>query len=105
VRALHDHHHQVHAFQRTRRGAVQIPVQRPALAGMDARRVHEHRLHAALGTDAEQAVACGLRLGRGDGELLPDQAVQQRRLADVRPADNGDGAGALDRCGGLSFGH
>src|SRR5207248_5136734 len=29
----------------------------------------------------------GLRLGRGDRDLLPDQRVGQRRLAGVRPAD------------------
>jgi hypothetical protein len=96
VRALHDHHHQIHALQRARRGAIEVPVQRPAFARMDARRVHEYRLHAALGANAKQAVARGLWLGRGDGELLPDQAIEQRRLADVRPADDGDGAGAFD---------
>ena len=37
-------------------------------------------------------VVCGL--GRDDDELLPDQAVEQGRLADVRPADDADGAAA-----------
>ena len=42
------------------------------------------------GQDAGDAVARGLRLARRDADLLPDQRVQQRRLADVRPADDGD---------------
>ncbi len=42
--------------------------------------------------DAGDAVARGLRLARGDADLLADQRVHQRRLADVGPADDGDHA-------------
>ena len=47
--------------------------------------------------DAGDAVARGLRLARGDADLLADQRVEQRRLADVGPADDGDQAAAPRR--------
>ena len=46
---------------------------------------------------AGDAVPRGLRLARGDADLLPDQRVQQGRLADVRPADDRDQAAARAR--------
>ena len=47
----------------------------------------------SLVVDAGDPVARGLRLGRDDGQLLADDAVEQRRLADVRSAQDGDRAG------------
>ena len=49
----------------------------------------------ADGADARDAMARGLRLARGDADLLPHQRVEQRRLADVGLADDGDQAAAL----------
>ena len=63
--------------------------------GLEARRVDEDELRAVDGADAGDAVARGLRLARGDADLLADQRVQQRRLADVGPADDGHQAAAL----------
>ena len=44
-------------------------------------------LHARAIEHAEHAMARGLRARRHDGKLLADQRVEQRRLADVGPAD------------------
>ena len=50
------------------------------------------------GGDAEQAMARGLRAVGGDADLGADQRVDQRRLADVGTADDGDLAGAMRDC-------
>ena len=44
---------------------------------------------------AHELVARGLGLGAGDGNLLPKQAVEQRRLAHIGPADDGHKAAAV----------
>jgi hypothetical protein len=54
---------------------------------VNARRVHEHDLPVRVVLDAHDACAGGLRLVRHDGELLTDNAVEQSRLAGVRPAE------------------
>ena len=55
---------------------------------------------SALGHDADDAVARRLRLLRRDADLLADERVEQRRLADARPADDRDVAAAKRRrCG------
>ena len=46
-------------------------------------------------------IARRARLIEGDDALLADQRVDQRRLADVRPADDGDACMALVRLVGL----
>ena len=59
-----------------------------------------------VGRDAGDPVARRLRLLRRDADLLPDQRVQQRRLADARPADDGDVAAAKCRAPlGSTCGH
>ena len=69
--------------------AVQRRRARRARRGCRRRRSGRARAVA----DAGDAVARGLRLGRDDGQLLADDAVEQRRLADVGAAQNCDGAG------------
>ena len=49
----------------------------------------------------EDAISRRLRHGRHDGERLAERGVQERRLADVRPADDGDD-GAARTLGWLS---
>ncbi len=44
----------------------------------------------AFDRDAHQAGARGLRLGADDRDLLPDQRIDQRRLARVGRAEHGD---------------
>ena len=42
---------------------------------MQSGRVDEHNLAALLRDDALDAVSCGLRLGRDDGDFLADQVI------------------------------
>ena len=56
-------------------------------------RVEEDHLPARIVPHAEDPVARRLRLVRDDGELLADEAVEQRRFAGVGPADERDEAG------------
>ena len=74
-----DHAH-VHAVQRA----------------MDARRIEEHDLRVGIVLHAEDARPRRLRLVGDDGELGPDEPVEQRRLAGVGPADERDEAGFHD---------
>src|SRR5690606_11178767 len=59
------------------------------------RRVDEQELHARSRLDAEVPVARRVRLRRDDRALGPEDRVEQRRLADVRPADERDEARAV----------
>ena len=54
-----------------------------------ARRVEEDDLRVLLGQDTEDAAARRLRLVAHDGNLLPDERVDQRGFADIRPPDHG----------------
>ena len=87
--------HQVDVADRAQHGLVQRPVQRRGVPRLEARRVDEDELRVAQGADAGDAVPRGLRLARGDADLLADQGIEQRRLADVGLADDGDDAAAL----------
>ena len=62
--------------------------------GLKPRRIDEHELRVRVGVDAMDAVARGLRLARGDADLLSDQVVEQRGLAHVGASNNGDESAA-----------
>src|SRR6185437_8905179 len=62
------------------------------LGAVNARRVDEDDLPAGAVVDAGDAVPRRLRLGRDDGQLLADDPVEQRRLADVGSAQDRNGA-------------
>ena len=68
------HHPHVHAMQR--------PV--------NARRVEEHHLRIGIVAYAKNARARRLRLVGHNGQLLANQLVQQRRLAGIGAANEGD---------------
>ena len=70
------------------------PMQRALRAARVTRRIDEHGLIGAAIQHAEHALARRVRLVRDDAELLADERVQQRRFADVRPADDRDEAAA-----------
>ena len=79
------------------------PVE-PAARGEDAGRVDEHELARALDGDAAQRHARRLHLVADDRDLGPDQGIDQRRLAGVGRADDGDEAAAgLGRAGAGSL--
>jgi hypothetical protein len=62
---------------------------------MDSRRVDEDDLRLWLGEDAQQAIARRLRFRRHDGDFFADEGVDERGLADVWFADNGDETGLM----------
>ena len=70
------HHPDVHAMERT----------------MDARSVEEDDLGVGIVAHAENPRPRGLRLVGHDGQLGPDQPVEQCGLPCVRPADERDEA-------------
>jgi hypothetical protein len=86
---------QVDVAHRALHGLVERLVQRVGVQGLEARRVDEHELRGAQRAHAGDAVARGLRLARGDADLLADQRIEQRRLAHVGLADDGDQAAVL----------
>ena len=61
---------------------------------MEAGGVGENELNLVLGQHAHYFRARGLRLWRHDGDLLAEQAVEYRRLADIRAADYCDESGS-----------
>ncbi|MNI21884.1 hypothetical protein D3C73_754260 [compost metagenome] len=93
----HEDHH-VDVFQRRRSGLVHVAVQGLFAALVHTRGVDVDRLHIALGLDTEHVVTGGLRFARGDRQLLTQDVVQQRGLAHVRTADDGNIATASCVC-------
>ena len=65
------------------------------VAGIEqAGQIVEDVLGVALGAEAGHRQAGGLGLGAHDGEVLADEGVEERGLADVGGAGEGDVAGA-----------
>ena len=65
------------------------PVQSPV--GLeDAGRVHQYELRFTLDRNPHQPRARGLRLGTDDRDLFADQCIDQRRLARIGRAQDGD---------------
>ena len=69
-----------------------------------ARRVDQHEAAPVALERHVHGVARRARLVEGDHALLADQPVDQRRLADVRPADHADADRALGGLVGLGGG-
>ena len=94
---LHHEQHQIDIADSAQHGLVQRFVQRPRVHGLEAGGIHKDELRRAHRANAGDAVPRGLRLARGDADLLAHQSVEQGGLADVWPADDGDRAAALCR--------
>ena len=62
---------------------------------VDARRIEEDDLRVLLGQDAEDTATRRLRLVAHDGDLLSNERVDQRGLADIRPPDHGGESGFM----------
>src|SRR5690606_1176933 len=88
--AIDDEYHHIDIVQRLARRLVHHAIDRPRFVAMQAGGIDIDDLDVALGLDAEHAVARGLRLARGDADLLPEQVIEQRRLADIGTPDQGD---------------
>ena len=78
--------------ERGERGARASLLERVARIE-EARRVEEDHLHVVGGVDADDAVACRLRLGADDAELFADDAIEERGFSGVRFSDDGDDSG------------
>src|SRR5579863_9356272 len=79
-----------------------------AVRFMQAGRVDQDHLGIGIAANSDDAPASGLRLGRYDGDLLADDAIEQGRFADVGASAESHEAGAMparaihlrpDRCG------
>ena len=92
---FHHKQDQVHITNRTHHGLVERLVQCRAVLGLKTRRIHEHKLRSPQRADAGDAVARGLRLARGDADLLAHQRIHQRGLAHIGLAHDGNHAAAL----------
>ena len=87
--------HRVGGFRALPCRADHRPVE-PPLGRENARRVDQDHLRfrilARMQRNAHHPRARGLRLGAGDCHLLPDQLVDQRALARIGGAEDGDDA-------------
>ena len=83
----------VDVVERRRRRLVEA-VSEGRARPVHTRRVREDDLAVRPVEDATDAGPGGMGRRRGDGDLPPEDLVEQGRLADVRPADEGDEAGA-----------
>ena len=86
--------HHVHVRQRLLHHIVQTLAEQRART-VNARRIHEYKLCIISGQNAANGFTRGLRSGGGDGNLLADQSINQRRLANVRSADHSHKARAV----------
>src|SRR6185295_18157317 len=92
----------VHLVERGERLLDHVLVERAA-AGVDPGRIDEDDLRLRLGdvANADDAVARRLGLRRDDGDLLTEEAIEKRRLADVGSPDDGAKASTMRRHGGF----
>lgn len=92
--AIDHHQDQVGVRSAFPRSRHHRPVE--AAAGRkDAGCVDKDDLRVALDRDPHQPGPRGLRLGADNGDLLPDQCVDEGRFARIGRADNGNMAAAL----------
>jgi hypothetical protein len=96
TQCLHDEQRQVGIADRGAGRAIQIAVECVGPALMDPRGIDKEDLPLGTRLDAEDGMAGGLGLVRGDRDLLAHQAVQQGRFADIGPSDDGHGPAATD---------
>jgi hypothetical protein len=88
---LHEDVENIGFVQRFDGRAHHPPVQQ-MLRLVEARRIEKGDLRARHVRHAQNTGPRRLRLVRYDRDLFAQQAIQQRRLADIGPTDNGDGA-------------
>src|SRR6266545_2602155 len=69
-------------------------VERVAVPRLETRGVDENKLGAPGSAHAAKAVPGGLRLARGDAELLSEQGIEQRGFSDVGAPDQRDRSAA-----------
>src|SRR2546430_4505190 len=88
LRGVHDEADEVHILDRAARDRLH-EVPEPTAGRVEPGRVDKDDLRAPEILDAGDPVARRLGARRDDREFLADEAVQERRLARVRTADEG----------------
>ncbi len=98
-----DDYHQIRILQRGGRRPVHRPIQRARGVTVQPRGIDEGDLRRRQIGYADDPVARGLGTGCDDAHFLSNQGVQQRRLADVRPADQRGEPASKFICHGVSM--
>ena len=80
------------------------PLPQQGARAVQARGVDQDQLRVVPVHDAADGVARGLRLGRGDRDLLADQGVGEGRLARIGPPDQHRETGAVAAVGCFAVG-
>ena len=93
---IDDEEHEVRLLDRLTRLRRDLRAERPGVGAIDAARVDEAERRSRPLAEKLLAVAGDARCLVDDGGARRSQAVDQRRLADVREADDRDRAGDLD---------
>ena len=88
--AFHNENHQLYVANGAARRLVHQTVDGALLFHVQARCIDVDRLIRAFSMDTDDAVTRGLRLTRGDRNLLPKQIIQQGGFANVRTSDDGN---------------
>ena len=86
--AFNDKNHQLNVANRAARRFVHQAVNSAFFFHMQARGINVDRLIRAFSMDPHNAVTSCLRFAGGDGDLLPQQFVQQCGFANVRTSDD-----------------
>ena len=86
---------QIDIVDRTRHSFIERFIECIAVAGLKARRIDKHILGLFNRADARDAMPCGLCFARGNADLLSDQSVEQRGLADIGLANDSNQPAAL----------
>lgn len=84
---VHDEQNEVDVPRRLLRRALHKRVQ-VGFRLIQPRRIRKDDLIVRLRENAQNPVPRRLRFGRNDGNLLPDQYVDERAFSRVRPADD-----------------
>ena len=94
LRRIHDKDDDIDTVQRPIRRLCHI-VAELVLRPMHTRRIEQDDLRILLRQNAEDTTARRLRLVAHNGDLLPDERVNQCGFADIRPPDHGDESGFM----------
>src|SRR5271163_55578 len=70
---------------------------------MNAGRIDKDYLRIRIAADAHHLAPRGLRLGRDDRDLMPDDMIDQGRFSDVRAPAEDDESGAMLMFFGYEF--
>ncbi len=87
---FHNEDYQLNITDRAARSFVHQAVDGTLLFHVQARGIDVNRLIRAFSMDTNDAVTRGLRLTRGDRNLLPKQIIQQGGFTNVRTSDDGN---------------